>query len=524
MPHIDFTKNIQKLDTINKKSSKKLWDSQGLGFNPSKQINRINIKDSVWGKGVRDGVRYVDIYARYRAMKEFIRIENQNIRMGKDKGRKRALNLNSFFDIFYFEVRQPMPIYYSRDKLYEKEMGEKVFIFNSDLDIYRFMDEVNKGKINAQDMVKFQSKYNMTFKDEAKVFLSTKDRDKYIPFDLGYKDDEVQYSNIKVKDIYIRIYKMGVTTKKSIILWTSAGVKRVDPLKPNVSAAVKFAYKHPNITTYKSVEKREFLYNQGLQRILTGKKTTIDDLRLFNNLFNPISPHYLDEDGSIIAAYKNKVRAKDRKKILQAQRIKKILMGELIKMLPDLAEGLRKYNTPDDLGKYLAKMREIALEKGSTQDQGEVFSMVLHSAYGNTIANPDNTGTKPLVLGENAGFNNNVLNPNDDYIKNDTTLQLEKAEEEKKLIAEQMQTQNPLDKIMSSIKEKKDEVTGGVLEQIPSSTDDNDMVMEDLTLDIPRADPTSSATNKKDDNLLTDKEFENLASSAGLIDGLMVDE
>ena len=535
MSHITFNKAINKLEDNNKKLSKKLWDDLGLGFSPSKTIDKVNAKDSVWGKAVIAGFRNVDISIRYKAMKDFIKVENQNIRMGKDEFRKRPLNPNTFFDLFYFEVPQPMPIYYSTDKLYEHEMGKTLFIFNNDLDVYRFMDQINKGEIEAAVIAKFKSRNEIVFKDTVSVLLNTHQRDKYIPFDVGYKDNEIKYSNVKAKDIYIKIYKMAVVNHKAIMLWTSSGKNLISPLGSKVSAAVKFSYKYANVNIYRTREIKDELYQKQLNKILTGKRTTIDDLRLFNNIFNPISPHYLDGDGAIIAAYGRRIKRKDMDKVLRAQRIKKILMGELIKMLPDLAEGLRKFNTPEDLGTYLRKMRDLALEKGSIKEQTEVFSLILHSAYGNTIGNPDTTGTMPLVLGENAGFNNNVIQPNDDYIKNDTTLQLQKAETKKQAIAEDLNTKSGLDLVQSLIPgmDKPSSNSNSRTEPEPAGTrtrlnedgsldDDEEFIDDNLNEAIPRPNPILKTDTAK--NLLDDEEFENLAHSVGLIDGLMVDE
>ena len=373
---------------------------------------------------IRQGYRLIDIPKRFEALTkvaETIKYRRQQ-QKGGGRGKSKNLSAASFIHSFYFNIKEKLPIYYSKDTLYKREMGKNIFIFNTVLDIFRFVGDYKTGKISVNDgsYFKVAKPTDMIFADNASFFLNTSAVDHYIPLDLKYRDTEVHYTDIKTNDsIYIKIYRISSSMSNILILYTSSGIWSLNPFSSMISGAVKFQYKYTILAGTVSDDLKEQRYEKRLKKILTAKRASIYDMRLFNNVFNPISPAYLDIDKAIRNVYGALVRPRDRKKIIEAERIKKLLVGELMKLMPDLAKGLRKYNSPDELGNYLKEMRESAIEKGTTNEQAQVFALILQAAYGDQIANPNQS--MPLVMEEGSGFNNTIAPANDEYLKHDAT-------------------------------------------------------------------------------------------------------
>jgi hypothetical protein len=272
----------------------------------------------------------------------------------------------------YIGVPQPMYVYHSTEE-FEENVKDYILIKN----IFQFYNFIKENKIEEPRW------HNIYQKN---VWLAT--NEKHIPIQVDiYGSVTYKLDNNKpvpTDNCYIRLCSLQVF-KYTYLLWTSSGLYNVSLKSWELSAGIKTQFMKTRIskeTGYKP-------YPERLEKALGRKKSTVRDMQFLLMLINPLSDAFLDTDACFRRVFPE-IRKKDRDKYLNTDRFKKLFVQQLGKLMPELVKGIQKHNTPDDIGEYLKKMREAALEKGSTQDQIEALNVALKLGYADKIIHTGN--------------------------------------------------------------------------------------------------------------------------------------
>lgn len=297
----------------------------------------------------------------------------------------------------YVGVPQPMYIYHSTEELFDN-VKEPIIVKN----IFEFYNFASKNYTDVDNDSKNKEKsiwYNCYDKNvwvgtNEKLIPDTMDEYGNITYKLG--TDNLP---IKTDNCYIRLNSFLVLSHQ-YMLFLSSGVEGVSLGTWKVSAATKTQF----LTTTKVANAQKYKpYSEQIGKILARKQVIVKDMQFLMLLINPLSEIFLDVDACFRKVFPT-LRVKDRQKYLNTERFRKLFITQLGRLMPDLIKGVQQHNAPEDIGLYIKKMREAALERGSTQDQIEALNVALKIGYadkivysGNDMSMLENNKFVPLI-------------------------------------------------------------------------------------------------------------------------------
>lgn len=271
----------------------------------------------------------------------------------------------------YIGVPQPMKIYHSTEEFLSGEGKSGWDLASNALELQSILRRIGISEKHCE--------YNRL--DAYNIWLKT--GEKAVP-DYFTEDDQVVYKLdddgkvILTDGVYIKLYVV-YTTPSRLICWTSTGLFKVTISEWAFSGANKLQYF--KISTTNKI--RYTSYNQRLESILNGKRTSVQDVRLFYFAFNPMSETFLDFDKSVARVYGNSIRKADRMKIINSEKFKKIMIREMSKFMPNLQAELQQIITPAKYGKLLLDSLEMTVTDKNVpvQDKLNFFREVKEQVF-----------------------------------------------------------------------------------------------------------------------------------------------
>ena len=288
----------------------------------------------------------------------------------------------------YTMVKQPMFSYTSTEEFKEyvlkrvKKENKKIVFFNSKQNLVdRFINLISKfppKDINGKLISYFKDVEVWLATEEKEIVLAcSSDGTKYV-----YKLDS-NGNKVTTDNTYIRIYAtMQLRVGSSYLIYTSSGIFSISlrTILWYVTAGVRGDFNQ--VLTGLGKKRSKIDYPERLKRYISGKRARMEDYAVFNMLMNPLSPTFLQPVNSVGKVYKDKVRKKDAMKIIESERFRNFFIKQVGVIMPELIDEIRKYNSPKDIGLFLKKMREQALESGTTDDQIKAVVTTARFAYG----------------------------------------------------------------------------------------------------------------------------------------------
>ena len=328
-------------------------------------------------------------------------------------------------DSVYNGVQQPMFSYTSIAEFKEyvakplAKEGKKLTLLKTHVDIIKYAYELNEYVEEGNSDKDIEVVYQDT---GVKLFMFTKKNiwiatgEKQIVLSLSsvskakitYMRDS-QGNIVKTDNTFIRLYAFRYLGSY-IIAYTSSGIFKISLMnKGTLTAGIREDFNQ----IFRPVLPERLTYETKLHKMLVRKKPTYTDSLVFNFLMNPFSPTYLQPDASVKKVFKNRIKAKDRIKYIETERFRKFFIKQLGALMPELAEEIRKHNTPEDLALFIKRMREKVLEEGTVDDQIKVLVTTARFGYGEEMieatGNPSQLGKYddvPLLANFNANSNN----------------------------------------------------------------------------------------------------------------------
>ena len=287
----------------------------------------------------------------------------------------------------YVHVEQPMYIYHSYEEFLTNVFAPREIISNLG-DYLQFVQD------NAIDL-NYNSNNKYVDVTQYNVWIQT--IDKFIPetVDFGgeitYKLDN-EGNKIPTDGCFIRIYYITPTPTRNV-LFTSAGVNTIGLTKWQPTAAQRYNYSQES-DPRASKDKKE-VYNARVEKLSRVKKETVPMVKLVSAMLNPASVLYLDFNGAASRTFPW-LRANDRKKILESQSFRSVLMSVLKTYFPELAPAIREKHNPEEMAAKLQKAFDIAAEKKDVKGMLDVISGILSAGYEENVVVNDLTGQPQL--------------------------------------------------------------------------------------------------------------------------------
>jgi hypothetical protein len=299
----------------------------------------------------------------------------------------------------YIGVPQPMIVYHGTEefRLSEIENSDKPtppFVIHSLTEFVSFVQERQFVKKETYSVI------------EENIWIAT--GEKFIP-DFVAPDGSIAYQrsdSFRLKPIdncYIQLFVL-VPTGLKYILFTSSGIFKVGISEWQLTGAIKQNFKQVTIGRLTQEQGGDIYYNFSLKRILEGKKTLVSDIRAMNLLINPLSDAFLNADAACKIAFPQ-LRKKDREKYINSERFAKLLIKELVKLMPDLQKSIHSVIPTDSVAVMLKSIAEwaIASDHVSVKDKLTAVEAIIntggYSTPGNLIADKA-TSEIPLISNE----------------------------------------------------------------------------------------------------------------------------
>jgi len=278
----------------------------------------------------------------------------------------------------YLNVIQPMFIYHSTGEFKHAMQGQDYDVINDHTEYSKIIHKYSLD-YGYEGFTKFVSvkEYN--------IWLRT--IDEYIP-DVADRGGNITYkldssgNKIPTDGCYVRLYYI-TPMKNKHALYTSSGVHSVAMMRWTVTAAVRevFTQERDWRYNYDKKEGPDEIYQRRLKAILNRKRQSISMVKLVMLMFNPLSDCYLDFNKACGRIYRQRVKVKDRNKILQTKQFGDVLMATLKVLFPDLAPEIRKVHNPQDMAKKLSEMWDTAKNNGNVGDMIDVFNKIKEVGY-----------------------------------------------------------------------------------------------------------------------------------------------
>lgn len=272
----------------------------------------------------------------------------------------------------YIDVPQPMYAYDSTEE-FKENVSNYILISN----MMEFTDFVSK----FTDILKRDDHQDFVRLKNMNVWIAT--GEKFIPEvcniygHITYRTTD-DHKLVPTDNTYIRL--VGVQRFKNMFLcYTSTGIFPVSMVKWEFTAGVKDQFQRTK-SGVKGAHKQG--YEEKLKTLLSRQKATVQDAITFNLLMNPMSSHtFMNPEAAVGEAYGMYIKKKDRMKLIETKRFRDFFVTQLGKIMPDLVKDIRKHVSTDDIGVFIKKMMDGAIEKGTVADQEKALSIALKTAY-----------------------------------------------------------------------------------------------------------------------------------------------
>jgi hypothetical protein len=268
----------------------------------------------------------------------------------------------------YFSAPQPMLVLHSTKEFEDYVMNKtKSFILIR----------------NATDLMEFIRERKLvggSITDTTALNLWVATYEKFIP-DVWSRDDIVMWKLneknelIPTDNCFVRVYAIDLANTKAVFLYTSSGVYAAGLTAWLVSAAVKPQFTRVSTTNRKQLGGKD--HNANLRKFIERKRSSVRDALVIGRMLNERSPYYMNPFDAVKSVFGSKLRKKDIPLYISSQRIAKLFIQELGVIMPTLEKAFLE-NIPDkDVVKMATDMFNKALEKGTTENQMDVFNLII---------------------------------------------------------------------------------------------------------------------------------------------------
>jgi len=295
----------------------------------------------------------------------------------------------------YKVVDELMPIYHSTEefRVNETDKGTKPIVLSTIGDFSKFIAD---HKIVGYNILYPLNKFGVN------VFIAT--GEKYVP-DVVAPDSNIIFKLVKGKlvptdNCYIKLYVITSRTN-SFTLHTSSGIFSVSIARWKFTAGVKPSYSRVNNPDNNPNYIPAADYDRRTEKLLKSPKVSLNDLRFFHSLFNPVSENFMDVDKAAIKAYGYRVRKDTRYKILKSERFKKIIINELGVLMPSIKKAVKNQISPDKIADMLLKVAKDTVSSDGTtvDDKLKALNAVLTCGYSEEMVSLGTEETTPIAIG-----------------------------------------------------------------------------------------------------------------------------
>jgi len=297
----------------------------------------------------------------------------------KGKGKKLFANISEL----YAFAEQPYIVLESNEDLKEyinglDKKGRKIEIYDRNA-LIEFLSNLETLKPLPINQLKGY---------DTEVWLKT--IDEYIPdywinddTELVYKKD-ITEQMVKTDGVYVRLY-LVYRASSYATMYTSAGVYNLNAFKYNVSGGVKSQWCRESGLQKKN---KEFDAIK-VKALFESKRYYIQDARLFNLLFNPLSDFFYFNGNNpdynlmkaIDKAYSKKIKVSEINRFTASERFRRIIVKELTFMINQLSKAVQETINPTDFASLMLQIAEKAIEKGTTDDALKAMHAIAKLGY-----------------------------------------------------------------------------------------------------------------------------------------------